>query len=156
MEGLLYQYNDGVYSTRRGEYDDWFLSGGVKYDFTEKPGRPARLQPVDPAPRLRQSRRRRFGERRHPDRHRAEPAAEARALHQVLREPAVFPGAVRLRRRVLLQAGHEGHAGDRHHRESRGRGLQSRRLRRVTPSAARRTCRAPAPTRATRSSTASR
>ncbi len=36
VEGLLYQYNNGVYSKRRGEYDDWFLSGGVKYDFTEK------------------------------------------------------------------------------------------------------------------------
>jgi TonB-dependent receptor len=36
VEGLLYQYNDGVYSKRRGEYEDWFLSGGVKYDFTEK------------------------------------------------------------------------------------------------------------------------
>jgi len=36
IEGLLYQYNDGVYSKRRGEYEDWFLSGGVKYDFTEK------------------------------------------------------------------------------------------------------------------------
>jgi TonB-dependent receptor len=36
VEGLLYQYNDGTYSTRRGEYDDWFLSGGVKYDFTDK------------------------------------------------------------------------------------------------------------------------
>jgi iron complex outermembrane receptor protein len=36
VEGLLYQYNDGVYSTRNGEYDDWFVSGGVKYDFTEK------------------------------------------------------------------------------------------------------------------------
>ena len=36
VEGLLYQYNNGVYSKRRGEYDDWFLSGGVKYDFTQK------------------------------------------------------------------------------------------------------------------------
>jgi iron complex outermembrane recepter protein len=35
-EGLLYQYNNGTYSTRRGEYQDWFLSGGVKYDFTDK------------------------------------------------------------------------------------------------------------------------
>src|SRR5690606_22295118 len=34
-EGLLYQYNGGTYSTRRGEYDDWFLSGGVKFDFTD-------------------------------------------------------------------------------------------------------------------------
>jgi TonB-dependent receptor len=36
VEGLLYQYNNGAYSKRRGEYEDWFLSGGVKYDFTEK------------------------------------------------------------------------------------------------------------------------
>ncbi|UIJ46979.1 TonB-dependent receptor [Sphingomonas cannabina] len=36
VEGLLYQYNGGTYSTRRGDYDDWFLSGGVKYDFTDK------------------------------------------------------------------------------------------------------------------------
>jgi len=35
VEGLLYQYHDGTYKTRRGEYDDWFLSGGVKYDFTK-------------------------------------------------------------------------------------------------------------------------
>lgn len=35
VEGLLYQYNGGTYSTRRGEYDDWFLSGGIKYDFTD-------------------------------------------------------------------------------------------------------------------------
>ncbi|GFE82899.1 hypothetical protein GCM10011487_48990 [Steroidobacter agaridevorans] len=36
VEGLLYQYNNGAYSDRHGEYDDWFLSGGVKYDFTPK------------------------------------------------------------------------------------------------------------------------
>ncbi|WP_343519997.1 TonB-dependent receptor [Sphingomonas sp.] len=36
VEGLLYQYNGGTYSTRHGEYDDWFLSGGIKYDFTDK------------------------------------------------------------------------------------------------------------------------
>jgi TonB-dependent receptor len=36
VEGLLYQYNNGTYSTRDGQYEDWFLSGGVKYDFTEK------------------------------------------------------------------------------------------------------------------------
>jgi len=36
VEGLLYQYNNGTYSTRRGEYGDWFLSGGVKLDFTEQ------------------------------------------------------------------------------------------------------------------------
>jgi TonB-dependent receptor len=36
VEGLLYQYNNGEYSKRRGDYDDWFLSGGIKYDFTEK------------------------------------------------------------------------------------------------------------------------
>jgi iron complex outermembrane receptor protein len=26
----------GTYTTRHGEYDDWFLSGGAKYDFTKK------------------------------------------------------------------------------------------------------------------------
>jgi len=36
VEGLLYQYNNGTYSTRRGEYGDWFLSGGVKLDFTDQ------------------------------------------------------------------------------------------------------------------------
>jgi len=36
VEGLLYQYNDGDYGTRRGSYEDWFLSGGIKYDFTEQ------------------------------------------------------------------------------------------------------------------------
>lgn len=36
VEGLLYQYNNGTASTRHGEYDDWFVSGGVKYDFTRK------------------------------------------------------------------------------------------------------------------------
>lgn len=36
VEGLLYQYHNGQYTTRNGEYDDWFVSGGVKYDFTER------------------------------------------------------------------------------------------------------------------------
>ncbi|MNK93638.1 TonB dependent receptor [compost metagenome] len=36
VEGLLYQYNNGTYQERKGEYDDWFWSGGVKYDFTDK------------------------------------------------------------------------------------------------------------------------
>jgi TonB-dependent receptor len=36
VEGLLYQYNGGTYGTRRGKYDDWFLSGGVKLDFTDQ------------------------------------------------------------------------------------------------------------------------
>jgi TonB-dependent receptor len=36
VEGLLYQYRNGAYTQRQGEYDDWFLSGGVKYDFTKK------------------------------------------------------------------------------------------------------------------------
>ncbi|MDT8758089.1 TonB-dependent receptor [Sphingomonas psychrotolerans] len=35
VAGLLYQYNNGAWSTRHGEYDDWFLSGGIKYDFTD-------------------------------------------------------------------------------------------------------------------------
>lgn len=36
VAGLLYQYRNGTYTTRHGEYDDWFLSGGAKYDFTKK------------------------------------------------------------------------------------------------------------------------
>lgn len=36
VAGLMYQYRNGTYTTRHGEYDDWFLSGGVKYDFTRK------------------------------------------------------------------------------------------------------------------------
>jgi TonB-dependent receptor len=36
VEGLLYQYRNGTYTIREGEYDDWFFSGGVKYDFTKK------------------------------------------------------------------------------------------------------------------------
>lgn len=34
--GLLYQYNNGAYSTRRGKYEDWFLSGGMKYEFSKR------------------------------------------------------------------------------------------------------------------------
>ncbi|MCX6953235.1 MAG: TonB-dependent receptor [Verrucomicrobia bacterium] len=33
-DGILYQYNNGKQGRRHGSYDDWFLSGGVKYDFT--------------------------------------------------------------------------------------------------------------------------
>lgn len=36
IPGLLYQYHDGRQITRHGRYDDWFLSGGVKYEFTRK------------------------------------------------------------------------------------------------------------------------
>jgi TonB-dependent receptor len=36
VAGLLYQYNNGTYGTRKGRYDDWFLSGGIKFDFTDK------------------------------------------------------------------------------------------------------------------------
>jgi iron complex outermembrane receptor protein len=36
VAGLLYQYRNGTYTTRSGEYDDWFLSGGAKYDFNKK------------------------------------------------------------------------------------------------------------------------
>ncbi|MDB5455785.1 MAG: TonB-dependent receptor [Caulobacter sp.] len=36
VAGLVYQYHNGAYSTRHGEYDDWFLSGGAKYDFSKK------------------------------------------------------------------------------------------------------------------------
>lgn len=32
--GIVYQYNDGKQGRRHGTYDDWFLSGGAKYDFT--------------------------------------------------------------------------------------------------------------------------
>ncbi len=35
-EGIVYQYNNGKQGRRHGNYDDWFLSGGVKYDFTRK------------------------------------------------------------------------------------------------------------------------
>ena len=33
-EGVLYQYRNGERSTRYGDYDDLFLSGGAKYSFT--------------------------------------------------------------------------------------------------------------------------
>ena len=36
VEGILYQYRNGRQTTRHGSYDDWFLSGGLKYDFTRK------------------------------------------------------------------------------------------------------------------------
>ena len=36
VPGLLYKYRNGTYTTRHGEYDDWFWSGGAKYDFTKK------------------------------------------------------------------------------------------------------------------------
>lgn len=36
VPALLYKYRNGTYTTRHGEYDDWFLSGGAKYDFTRK------------------------------------------------------------------------------------------------------------------------
>ena len=36
VPGLLYQYRNGTYTTRHGEYDDWFLSGGAKYEFSKK------------------------------------------------------------------------------------------------------------------------
>jgi len=40
VEGLCYQYHcvDGrpTYATRKGRYDDFFLSGGMKYDFNER------------------------------------------------------------------------------------------------------------------------
>src|SRR6185369_17230239 len=34
--GILYQYNNGKQGRRHGSYDNWFLSGGAKYDFTRK------------------------------------------------------------------------------------------------------------------------
>ena len=36
VEGLLYQYRNGTYSERKGDYDDFFFSGGFKYDFSKK------------------------------------------------------------------------------------------------------------------------
>lgn len=36
VPGLLYKYRNGTYTTRHGEYDDWFLSGGAKYDFSKR------------------------------------------------------------------------------------------------------------------------
>ena len=36
VEGIRYKFRDGQQKTRRGNYDDWFLSGGVKYDITKK------------------------------------------------------------------------------------------------------------------------
>jgi len=36
VASLMFQYKNGTYTTRHGEYDDWFLSGGAKYDFTKK------------------------------------------------------------------------------------------------------------------------
>ncbi len=36
VEGIRYKWKDGQQKTRRGNYDDWFLSGGVKYDITKK------------------------------------------------------------------------------------------------------------------------
>ena len=34
--GIVYQYNNGKQGRRHGSYDNWFLSGGMKYDFTKK------------------------------------------------------------------------------------------------------------------------
>ncbi len=34
--GIVYQYNNGKQGRRHGSYDNWFLSGGAKYDFTRK------------------------------------------------------------------------------------------------------------------------
>lgn len=36
VEGVLYQYRGGRQSSHHGSYDNWFLSGGTKYDFTRK------------------------------------------------------------------------------------------------------------------------
>lgn len=36
VEGLMYQYNNGTYQDRKGQYDDWFWSGGAKFDFTDR------------------------------------------------------------------------------------------------------------------------
>lgn len=34
--GILYQYNNGKQGRRHGDYDNWFLSGGAKYEFTPR------------------------------------------------------------------------------------------------------------------------
>jgi hypothetical protein len=36
VEGVLFQYRGGKQSAHHGSYDNWFLSGGTKYDFTRK------------------------------------------------------------------------------------------------------------------------
>ncbi|MBM3852337.1 MAG: TonB-dependent receptor [Verrucomicrobia bacterium] len=36
VEGINYKFRNGQQTTRRGKYDDWFLSGGAKYDLTRK------------------------------------------------------------------------------------------------------------------------
>lgn len=36
VAGILYKYHNGEQTTRHGQYDNWFLSGGFKYDFTKK------------------------------------------------------------------------------------------------------------------------
>ncbi|UYY59499.1 TonB-dependent receptor [Sphingomonas sp. S2-65] len=36
VAGLLYKYNNGAFGTRKGKYENWFLSGGLKYDFTDR------------------------------------------------------------------------------------------------------------------------
>lgn len=36
VAGILYKYHNGEQTTRHGEYDNWFLSGGFKFDFTKK------------------------------------------------------------------------------------------------------------------------
>ncbi|HRE82899.1 MAG TPA: TonB-dependent receptor, partial [Opitutaceae bacterium] len=36
VDGIRYKFRNGQQTTRRGKYDDWFLSGGVKYEFTRK------------------------------------------------------------------------------------------------------------------------
>jgi iron complex outermembrane receptor protein len=36
LDGIRYKWRDGKQNTRRGSYNDWFLSGGMKYDFTRK------------------------------------------------------------------------------------------------------------------------
>ncbi len=147
VEGLLYQYNDGVYSKRRGEYEDWFLSGGVKYDFTEKlVGQLAFSEAI-----LR------------PDYGNlggvvsvnedtmivTVPNPELKPEHatKYFASLAVLARAVRSGRPVLLQARHEGHAGDRHRRSIQKMSASTPMSTPATPSAARRTCPAPAPTK---------
>ncbi len=33
VDGILYKFRNGQQNTRKGNYDNWFLSGGMKYDF---------------------------------------------------------------------------------------------------------------------------
>jgi len=36
VEGIMYKYHNGLTNTRHGSYNNWFASGGLKYDFSKK------------------------------------------------------------------------------------------------------------------------